>query len=600
MARIQPAPPHPTRTTAAPKVLVLGRDSRSFLAVVRSLGRRGASVHVAWCPADDLALRSRYIAEIQDIPIPEAVSGPWVAALEELVRRERYDLIIPTNDEAVVALRAERARFADLARVYQLNERAFEVAYDKHATGELARELGIPFPEERLLSEAVDGPSLLAELGTPLVLKPRHSFDFDRVKWEHQVRKVRDERELDVAARALLDQGEVLAQRNVPGRGVGVEILAEGGEILLAFQHERLHEPLQGGGSSYRRSQALDTDLLDAVTKLARALEYTGVGMFEFKREPSTKRWWLIEINARFWGSLPLALAAGVDFPWALYGLLVEGRREFLREYEPGVTCRNPSIDWPWLWRNLRADRRDPDLATVGRWQLAGELVPLLTLREHFDSFARDDPRPGFEESRRVAVDLARVVGAKLVRLPYRLAPLRHLMTRATRGAVREMRSVLFVCKGNICRSPFAAALAARALPDDIQVESSGTYPESGRRVPSEAIAAAAAHGVDLTASRSSRLTREMLERADLVFVFDSANLARLASEFPESRSKLHRLGTLAPSGSVNIRDPYGGGLAAFEWAYAEIAAAIECVAALLPPRCDTAPKTAVAEESRA
>jgi hypothetical protein len=50
--------------TYSGRVLVLGSDTRSFLAVVRSLGRAGLEVHVAWCPLQSASLRSRYIAAI--------------------------------------------------------------------------------------------------------------------------------------------------------------------------------------------------------------------------------------------------------------------------------------------------------------------------------------------------------------------------------------------------------------------------------------------------------------------------------------------------------------------------------------------------------
>ena len=52
----------------AGRVLVLGSDTRSFLAVVRSLGRAGIEVHVAWCPADAPALGSRYVHTVHSLP----------------------------------------------------------------------------------------------------------------------------------------------------------------------------------------------------------------------------------------------------------------------------------------------------------------------------------------------------------------------------------------------------------------------------------------------------------------------------------------------------------------------------------------------------
>ncbi|MFB3041919.1 MAG: ATP-grasp domain-containing protein, partial [Candidatus Poribacteria bacterium] len=132
----------------------------------------------------------------------------------------------------------------------------------------------------------------------------------------------------------LLEQGDVSVQENFIGMGVGVELLAAQGESLFAFQHVRVHEPIMGGGSSYRKSVALDSELLEASTKLLKALNYTGVAMVEFKVNFKTGAWVFIEINARFWGSLPLAVAAGADFPYYLYQLLVMGKRKFPQCYK--------------------------------------------------------------------------------------------------------------------------------------------------------------------------------------------------------------------------------------------------------------------------
>jgi hypothetical protein len=85
----------------AGKVLVLGDDTMSFLAVVRSLGRRGLTVDVAPDNWTSPAMSSRYIRKAHDLP-PYAGSGElWKAAMVELLTAESYDLILPCNELAV-------------------------------------------------------------------------------------------------------------------------------------------------------------------------------------------------------------------------------------------------------------------------------------------------------------------------------------------------------------------------------------------------------------------------------------------------------------------------------------------------------------------
>src|SRR5207247_3410948 len=126
----------------------------------------------------------------------------------------------------------------------------------------------------------------------------------------------------------------------------------------------------------------------------------TGVAMVEFKREPKSGRWVLIEVNARFWGSLPLALASGADFPLALFQLLVDGRTEVRGAHRLGLRSRNLRADAGWLLTNARADRSDPTLNSRP-WPgvIRETAASLLTGRERSDTFTRDDPAPGVAEA---------------------------------------------------------------------------------------------------------------------------------------------------------------------------------------------------------
>ena len=87
------------------------------------------------------------------------------------------------------------------------------------------------------------------------------------------------------------------------------------GAVRAEFMHRRIHEvPHTGGVSSYRKSWFDKNVLEDARLKL-NALGWQGVGMFEYRWDASNGEFYLMELNGRFWGSLHLALFAGVDFP---------------------------------------------------------------------------------------------------------------------------------------------------------------------------------------------------------------------------------------------------------------------------------------------
>ena len=535
------------------KVLVLGRDTRAFLSVVRSLGRQGLDVHVGWCGPRAPAARSRYVHRIHEIPAPSSRDFAWRDRLLEILAREDFDLVIPCHDSAILPLQQCRHDFAPFVdAIYLLDDSAYRIAFDKLESYDLARSLGIPVPRRVRVSTVDDLPAALGSFSLPVLVKPRASFTADRLGSKHHVQWARSPRELASLVDALVPWGDVAVEESVRGHGAGVEVLAHQGQVLVAFQHVRIHEPPGGGGSSYRCSTALHPELLKATQKFVEALRYTGVAMMEFKIDPERDTWAFIEINARFWGSLPLALAAGVDFPYDLYQMWVEGRRDFPREYRKGVYCRNLVNDLLWTTRTWRTDG----------------LIRLLTLREHLDTLVRDDPWPAVVEGWYGVHRVARLVGQKAVSLLAASRPVRRRRREKARQALRRATQVLFVCKGNICRSPFAHRLAEQLFPSSVRITSGGYHPEAGRRCPDEAIHAARQMGIDLAPHRSEVLCAEMLQDADVVFVFDDENRRTLRERFPWVMPRVYLLGLLGDHPTTIIRDPYGGGPDDFRLAY--------------------------------
>jgi protein-tyrosine phosphatase len=99
----------------------------------------------------------------------------------------------------------------------------------------------------------------------------------------------------------------------------------------------------------------------------------------------------------------------------------------------------------------------------------------------------------------------------------------------------KRPRSLLFVCHGNIMRSPFAAELTRARLgaaSKQFVIESGGTGAAGARPADPRAIIAAARYGISLEAHRSQMLTPELVERSELICVMDHRNEAEVASRF--------------------------------------------------------------------
>ena len=164
----------------------------------------------------------------------------------DALEKERYDLVVPCNDASLIPLHENRAVF-ERYPVCLLNERAYATVFDKARTGQLVRSLGVPSPRERLITSdhEVD---CLDEFVPPFVLKPTRSFLPTDLRSKQHVVVASTIQEARETLRELLQASEVLVQEYFRGTGVGLEFLAEDGEILVGFQHVRLHEPRAGGG----------------------------------------------------------------------------------------------------------------------------------------------------------------------------------------------------------------------------------------------------------------------------------------------------------------------------------------------------------------
>ena len=559
----------------AGKVLVIGDDMRSFLATVRSLGRQGIDVHVAPYDFSSPALASRYITRTHALPVYLDGGALWLDAVTRLLEQENFELVIPCDERSLLPLLRHEAQLGKLTTLAMPDATGMDLFFDKHSTRELARSLDIPVAAGRILTEADTAQSVAAEVGLPLILKHRKSYAWPELYVRTRTTVVDTETALaNWLASSTAPRADILFEKMCPGFGVGVSILASGGKILQAFEHHRVRE--LDGASYYRKSAPLDPFRLDAVTRLVAAAAYTGIAMFEFKVDAKTDKWILLEVNARPWGSLPLPVSLGVDFPYRLYQLLVKGEITPSVAYREGVHGRNLVPDL-WQVRTVAQSLAGSPGRLVrffGTW--LAEFRHLATGREFHDGFVKDDKRPGVIEFKKFCATIGDTVRSKLTGshapLPTGLAT--RLRTALATGPFPV--DILVVCDGNICRSPYVELKLKQLLaaaPDRITSRSAGMLPRNRRQSPQVAIDAAARRGVSMTQHRSQYAFDASVNAASIILIFDCVNQRSLLSRYPALHDRIFFLGELlhADGKTVEISDPIGRSAAGFDATYAQI-----------------------------
>ena len=538
-------------------------ETLAALAVTRSLGRAGYRVVVSSTAADAPAFRSRYCTAREQQP------RPGIAGVPEWLRRQiaRHDvgLVIPSESLYLDI----RSRHAEFSRYLALPHRAdvAERGFSKYELFERSPRENTP-PTLLVRRATYDAASLREWAGS---VAPPYFVKVDALAADDGAARVlsfRSDEDLVRGVEGELRRAErLVAQAFVPGHGFACCLLRLGGEVRASLVFERLHEvPHTGGPSSLRRTVAWDALEADATRRLA-ALDWTGAAMVEYRGDQLTGRFALMEVNARFWGSLHLALHAGVDFPRLLadhfFGYASAGGA--VVRARPGTIAR---VAVPGEIQHIASIVRSPDFGAafkVRRVALAAWQT--IDPRVRSDLLAYGDVAPAF----RTTINYGRVLlDAGLRRVRARYGRLRGVLPDAAAraalrlGALRSLAAPLpgpvhrlvFVCAGNICRSAFAEAYA-RAL--GVPAVSCGLHADDGTPAWAPVTAVAAQLGIDMGGHASRRLSPEEFRPGDLVLAFEVGHARQLASLLAR-RVGVHvrLLGSTPALARPHVQDPYG------------------------------------------
>jgi predicted ATP-grasp superfamily ATP-dependent carboligase len=365
-------------------VLVTDGNERPALAVVRSLGRRGVSVVVGDERSTTLAGSSKYCHRTIRYPSPYRDSAAFVTFLTDFLRRTRIDVVLPVTD-VTTRLVAGSAPGFGLSAVAVPPLEAFEAVTDKRALLLRAASLGIPVPQTKVIDGKNGLPESIDGLVYPVVIKPSRSRMPQGRGWiAGSVHYARDPHELRrlYGEAAYLRQGISLIQEHIEGPGTGLFAICDRGRVVTTFAHRRLREkPPTGGVSVLCESIPVSVELRAQAERLLTPLGWHGVAMLEYKENRRSGRPLLMEVNGRFWGSLQLAIDAGVDFPFFACQLALGCPIDPPASYRIGVRSRwfLGDVDH-LLWRfrhgrlNLTADAPST-LSAIGRF-LATSAAP--------------------------------------------------------------------------------------------------------------------------------------------------------------------------------------------------------------------------------
>jgi predicted ATP-grasp superfamily ATP-dependent carboligase len=268
-------------------------------------------------------------------------------------------------------------------------QEVFRKATHKELTLACASRIGIPIPATQY-PQSIEDVEICRNMRFPVVLKmAHHEFPPGTKVFRHKALRLENLEALRQVLGKLPPGQFPMVQEFIPGHGVGMSMLIRNGKTVLAFQHRRLREsPPEGGVSVFCESMPLDPQLLRQSEQLLGEMGWEGVAMVEYRGDPAIGRYALMEVNGRFWGSLPAAVHAGANFPFLLYSTsITQALPGSLPDYRVGLRARSLAGDTKWLWSVLRSRTRPP-IPAIAEY-LAG-FHPAV----RYFIWASDDPKP--------------------------------------------------------------------------------------------------------------------------------------------------------------------------------------------------------------
>ncbi len=357
------------------RVLVTGARTYYSLAAIRQLGRLGHRITAADWDSHSTGFYSRYTKARWVYPRIDPGGARWVDALQDYLRREPHDVVLPMYEEALL-LSKHAAAVSRLAYVPVGSYAAMLQLHDKQRLYELARGLGVPIPPTRLVDSTLPG-----DLRFPIVVKVGQSSSArgvtivrERAAFPAAWHRLR-------ASHALPPGVPAIVQDFVDGHQLCTLSFAWRGEPKGTVVYRNVCEFPPDGGAGIVRASIRHPAIVEAVARLIRANGSHGIVGFDFMVDRAGQPW-LTDANPRPTPGLFLAQRCGLD----LIDMAI-GRQEPIAPclIRTGLRTRIDPLVALWMLRSVFPGR--------DYWQRLATTFSLLVPRSSSasDFFCTDD-----------------------------------------------------------------------------------------------------------------------------------------------------------------------------------------------------------------
>jgi predicted ATP-grasp superfamily ATP-dependent carboligase len=396
-------------------VLVAEGENPVSIPILRSLARKGLNVAVMTSLRRfSLSRFSKYCGK--QILVPStALEKEYAYAVEKIVRKIKFEVLFPIFEWSLIPISKNRETIGRYVKLPIASHESILKCFDKLSTLKLALENDVPIPKTFFVQTSFELKKVAKEIAYPAVVKPRWSMVWVNDKAFHRRSGFVNSAEELIATYNCIHQyfSYPLIQEYVPGINYTIASLYNKGKPK-AFCCIRVHRawPPTGGNSCFRETVKLDVTMRKYAEKLLEALDWHGIAEVEFRLDIRDNVPKLMEINPRFWGSLCVAIRAGVDFPYLLYRIAMDGDVGSVFNYKIGVKGRYFAQDFLYIVSMFK------DISNNFRKNHSNLNILIDWLRFYepgvfYDLFEWDDPLPFFLNTALSPLGLMRYLGGK-------------------------------------------------------------------------------------------------------------------------------------------------------------------------------------------
>ncbi len=256
------------------------------------------------------------------------------------MQSERFDILLPVRSTITPLIAEHAEKLEPFVNFVLPSFQSMATANNKETTFRFAEKVGVPVPKTIYPRTFSDIEQEVKSFRFPVVTKALVGSGSRGIAYLNSREELLRFAEKSLVQESDLVQKRWIIQEYIRGSGCGFFAMFDRGEPKAIFMHRRLREyPITGGPSTLAES-IYHPRLKELGLKLLKALNWNGVAMVEFKLDQQDNEFKLMEINPRFWGSLNLPVASGVDFPYLFCLLAMKQDFEPVFKYKEGIKFR--------------------------------------------------------------------------------------------------------------------------------------------------------------------------------------------------------------------------------------------------------------------